>query len=293
MTATYLQKTIKNMHTSGMYQKLVFYLESCNSGSMFEGLSSDLNVYTTTAANPTEPSYGVFCPPYDKVNGKSLATCLGDLYSVNWMNDTDMKGVGHSIHDQFLAVQNKTKKKSHVMQYGDTTISQEDLAGYQAEEGYDAPMRAGPDADSNADDVVLDGGAVDSRDIPLVLAFYRYLRAGEHSGDHQYGSQDKTRFAQQLIRLIKERKEADELMGKLLGTLSAVAESVAATATAANNKDAAAVGACKEQALQFVQDKCSLSSWTGYHGRYSAAIAEYCRTNSLTQISRAVDGVCP
>ena len=38
-------------------------MEACNSGSMFEGLlPEDINVYATTAANPTEPSWGAFPP---------------------------------------------------------------------------------------------------------------------------------------------------------------------------------------------------------------------------------------
>ena len=51
--------TIKTMHDKKWYNKLVFYIESCHSGSMFEGiLPSDLNVYATTAANAHESSWG-------------------------------------------------------------------------------------------------------------------------------------------------------------------------------------------------------------------------------------------
>ena len=31
-------------------------------------------------------------PPDDVVNGKDMGTCLGDLYSVNWMEDVDRNG---------------------------------------------------------------------------------------------------------------------------------------------------------------------------------------------------------
>ena len=41
----------------------MFYVEACESGSMFEGLLTDkLNIYVTTAANAYESSWGTYCP---------------------------------------------------------------------------------------------------------------------------------------------------------------------------------------------------------------------------------------
>eukprot|EP00057_Strongylocentrotus_purpuratus_P003411 XP_003726596.2 PREDICTED: legumain [Strongylocentrotus purpuratus] len=56
-----LMKTLKKMHKHEKFAKLVFYLEACESGSMFKGLSEDLNIYATTAANPDESSWGFYC----------------------------------------------------------------------------------------------------------------------------------------------------------------------------------------------------------------------------------------
>jgi hypothetical protein len=43
-----------------MYDKLVFYMEACNGGSMFDGMLGDTdNIFATTAASPSEPRYGV------------------------------------------------------------------------------------------------------------------------------------------------------------------------------------------------------------------------------------------
>merc|ERR1712056_98373 len=78
------------MHAKKMYKHLVFYLEACFSGSMFENLTTDMNIYATTAANAKESSWGTYCGGTQSyVNGKNLHTCLGDLYSVNWMENTD------------------------------------------------------------------------------------------------------------------------------------------------------------------------------------------------------------
>jgi hypothetical protein len=64
MHAEDLNAALTTMHTKGMYEKLVFYMEACNGGSMFaKMLPTDLNIFATTAASPTEPSWGTYCPP--------------------------------------------------------------------------------------------------------------------------------------------------------------------------------------------------------------------------------------
>jgi len=84
-----LVKTLTDMHENNMYKELTFYLEACESGSMFTTLPTDINIFATTAANAKESSWGTYCSPDDKVDGKKIGSCLGDLYSVNWMEDTD------------------------------------------------------------------------------------------------------------------------------------------------------------------------------------------------------------
>jgi legumain len=67
------------------------YIEACESGSMFDGLlPNDLGIFVITAANPTESSWGTYCYPNDVINGTHINTCLGDLFSVNWLEDTEL-----------------------------------------------------------------------------------------------------------------------------------------------------------------------------------------------------------
>ena len=52
MYANDLIDVLKKKHASGTYKSMVFYLEACESGSIFEGLLPEgLNIYATTAAN--------------------------------------------------------------------------------------------------------------------------------------------------------------------------------------------------------------------------------------------------
>jgi len=78
-----------------------------------------------TAANEKESSWGTYCPQPDPVThkevfpeimGEKMRTCLGDLFSVNWMEDTDAEDISsESLEAQFEKVKQLTVK-SHVMQ---------------------------------------------------------------------------------------------------------------------------------------------------------------------------------
>ncbi|XP_025841352.2 legumain [Vulpes vulpes] len=111
-----LNDTIHYMYKHKMYQKMVFYIEACESGSMMRHLPSNINVYATTAANPSESSYACY---YDE----KRSTFLGDWYSVNWMEDSDVEDLTkETLHRQYQLVKSHTNT-SHVMQYGNKSIS--------------------------------------------------------------------------------------------------------------------------------------------------------------------------
>lgn len=89
---------------------MVLYIEACESGSMFDGiLASNINVYAVTAANPTESSWGTYCYPDDAINGTHINSCLGDLFSVNWMENVEASNPKTETLDiQFTKVQKLT-----------------------------------------------------------------------------------------------------------------------------------------------------------------------------------------
>uniref|UniRef100_A0A8C5WWR5 Legumain n=2 Tax=Laticauda laticaudata TaxID=8630 RepID=A0A8C5WWR5_LATLA len=120
----HLNKTIRYMYHHKKYQKMVFYIEACESGSMMENLPDDINVYATTASNPEESSYACY---FDE----KRQTYLGDLYSVKWMEDSDVEDLKkETLHRQFVLVRNHTNT-SHVMQYGNISISHMKVMQFQ------------------------------------------------------------------------------------------------------------------------------------------------------------------
>ncbi len=66
----------------------VIYIEACESGSIFQGVLSDaLNIYATTASNAQESSWGTYCPGMAPAPPEEFNTCLGDLYSVAFLEN--------------------------------------------------------------------------------------------------------------------------------------------------------------------------------------------------------------
>lgn len=126
LTATQLNKALSRMSKGNAYSKMAIYIEACESGSMFQGLlPNNINIFATTAANGEESSYACY---WDDERG----TYLGDLYSVNWMEDSD---IHRSLKTETLAQQFRKVKKetntSHVMEYGDLSIGDLPLSQFQ------------------------------------------------------------------------------------------------------------------------------------------------------------------
>lgn len=120
------------MHDNDMYNEMTIYIEACESGSMFDGILEDnLNIYATTAANPHESSWGYYCSPDDTVQGQHIGSCLGDLYSIAWMEDSDANNVcSETLDTQFDTVLKRTDK-SHVMKYGTMDFTSEVVGNFQ------------------------------------------------------------------------------------------------------------------------------------------------------------------
>ncbi|KAF8007651.1 hypothetical protein BT93_K1599 [Corymbia citriodora subsp. variegata] len=130
-----LMKVLKQMYKKKKYMNMVMYIEACESGSMLQGLlPKNMGIYATTASNTEESSYAYYCPG-DSTNGRASEydTCLGDLYSIAWMEDSDAHNLGkETLQEQYIAVKKRTTQ-SHVMQYGNTNLSKAFLSTYMGD----------------------------------------------------------------------------------------------------------------------------------------------------------------
>jgi len=164
-----LATALNTMHQKKLFKEVVFYMEACESGSMFPHLSTDGKILAVTAANANESSWGYYCPPQnDTVHGKRVGSCLGDLFSIAWMEDSDLGQYRkESISTQVERVTERTTK-SHVMTFGDTSFEAEPLGNFEA---------SGNSASLLTSDPIANEGALNARDIPMHTAFYKWERA--------------------------------------------------------------------------------------------------------------------
>ncbi|KAL9226869.1 hypothetical protein vseg_002630 [Gypsophila vaccaria] len=205
--------TLKKKHALGSYKSLVFYLESCESGSMFEGILPDgLNIYVTTASNAWESSWGTYCPGEDDIPPE-YDTCLGDLYSVAWMEDSEKRNLrAETLKQQYELVKKRTGANSYigsnVMQYGDLKLNEDALYTY---------MGTNPANDNitGIDDNSLRSAssvAVNQRDADLVHFWSKLRKAPE-------GTPRKVEAQRKFLEAMSHRVHLDnsvELIGKLL-----------------------------------------------------------------------------
>ena len=140
-----LEETFKIMKAKKMYKNIIFYLESCYSGSMFYDINPELNVYSITAANPNEQSLATYCYPQDFVKGEEMHTCLSNEFTSNWLDDSDSRIIinedikndplndfyKYSNHEQFIFVKELTKN-SHVQEYGNLSIGDLPITHFQS-----------------------------------------------------------------------------------------------------------------------------------------------------------------
>ncbi|KAM1012947.1 hypothetical protein ACFX2C_043137 [Malus domestica] len=208
-----LIEVLKKKHAAGTYKSMVFYLEACESGSIFEGLLPEgLNIFATTASNAEESSWGTYCPGEYPSPPPEYETCLGDLYSVAWMEDSDIHNLkSETLHQQYELVKTRTANDnsgfgSHVMQYGDVGLSKNNLFVY---------MGTNP-ANENftflgQNSLRPSSKAVNQRDADLVHFWHKYSKAPE-------GSPRKVQAQKEFVEAMSHRMHIDETM-KLIGKL--------------------------------------------------------------------------
>ncbi|XP_042447416.1 vacuolar-processing enzyme gamma-isozyme-like [Zingiber officinale] len=215
-----LNDVLKEKHAAKSYKSMVIYIEACDSGSIFEGfLPEKLNIYATTAAMATESSYATYCPWTHPALPPGYSVCLGDLYSVSWLEDSDKNDMAkETLEQQYKKIKKRTSVNgtynvgSHVMQYGNVReLSSKRLYLYI---GYSKPHHKGSAAHAYRQDSLptINQEPIDQRDASLVFFWQNFQRAPE-------GSARRIEARKQLVEVMEHRSHVDDsirLVGKLL-----------------------------------------------------------------------------
>jgi len=268
---------LKYMNENKMYSELVFYLEACESGSMFEDkLPEDIKIYATTAANAHESSWGTYCPPSSKVDGKNLNTCLGDLYSVNWMEDADLANTTESLDDQFQKVKTETSK-SHVMEYGELDFDS------QKADSFWGKVAAPAIRYSKVDPSIKTASAVDSRDVGLTTFYSQYLNSDPRD------LKNRRRLAEKLVAEIQFRQWSDELFSKIAAKVMMSNNGMLSDALYGHRKPVSFQ--CHKAAIKQYKSVCG--ELTDYSLKHVRVLVNLCEiTKDTESVTNGIKEVC-
>jgi len=260
-----LHAALDKMYEKKMYKELVFYMEACESGSMWENLRNDRNIYALSAANAKESSWATYCEGA-VVAGTNLYTCMGDLFSVNWMENDDVTDLtSETLQTQFEKVK-KLTTKSHVLQWGQRKMSSEDASAFEG---------TGKTAPSSVEMERSENDSVDSRDIGLVTLYNLYVTAE---------AAERPARAAALIAEIQHREDADAKFAGLAAKLALPADASSSMKTPYRD--------CHMPAHEAVVKYCG--GYSDYSLKHSNVIAKACNhwKGDSAKVIRAVMSVC-
>ena len=288
--ADQLHDAVKYMHTNNMYKEMTMYIEACESGSIFENiLEDDIGVYAVSATDSTTSSWGTYCSPDDKVNGKSIGSCLGDLFSVNWMEDTDAADIKtETLQEQYANVK-KTTTKSPVLQWGQTNFTSEPIADFQsntdAEQTPDFWTQMIHDGLEFIDDALMineaeierkNTFAVDSRDVKL---HYFYNKVMKDSTPENHAA---------LQAELSHRMKIDNIFETAFGQEHMDIVRAGETAKVQNFE-------CYRTLIDHFENQCE--KFDDYSLKYAKALVQECETNTyllgIDASLEKINNACP
>jgi len=256
--------TLEQKAANKGFAQLVFYIEACESGSIFEGtLPANISVYATTASNAQESSWGCYCPGMEPAPPAGYDTCLGDLYSVSWMENVDQVGRTETLEQQFIKVQNRVSQNgtfsegSHVMQYGQLTFDSEPLDTFFGD----------AQGDANALPMNVNAAVVSNRDADLL-----YL-----------GRKNPALLAEKL----HHRNKMDKIMLALASSLTNAVDEVMNTVASPVVKD----WDCYKTNVELFEKICMpMGNYGMRHGRTLANLCNRAVSNS--EVEAALTRIC-
>ncbi|GAB4857040.1 hypothetical protein Ancab_014951 [Ancistrocladus abbreviatus] len=280
-------EVLKKKHAANSYKEMVIYVEACESGSIFEGLMpEDLNIYVTTASNAEESSWGTYCPGMDPAPPPEYITCLGDLYSVAWMEDSECHNLKReTIQQQYQTVKDRTSNYntytagSHVMEYGNRSFKGEKLYLYQ---GFDPATENFP---PNKLQFSIQMGVVNQRDADLLFLWHKYERSEE-------GIDRKDEILKEITETMQHRMHLDTSI-KLLGSLLFGPENGPSVLNSLRRSGLPLVDDwdCLKSMVRIFETHCG--SLTQYGMKHMRAFANICNNDiSKSDMEKACSAAC-
>lgn len=259
------------MKDTNMFKELTFYLEACESGSMFPNLNADESIYAMTASNASLSSWAAYCGSDAMIDGTPINSCLGDLFSINWMEDTESNNkCQETLSTQQATVIAKTTE-SPVQTFGDSSFLGEAIGRFQGSckaktgdyydllnEKFDTYSKMASDALFTTERHVQ---TVDSRENKLHYLSQRVMSEGTPEA-----------YAE-LQAEIEHRQFVDALFEEHFGEVS-------------NASDFIEDYDCLRMMVGEVEELCG--SWSDYSLKYVRKLANACNSKTTEEIAALV-----
>ncbi|OAY48710.1 vacuolar-processing enzyme [Manihot esculenta] len=262
---------LKKKHHSKTYKSMVIYVEACESGSMFEGLlPSNLSIYAVTASNAVENSWGTYCPGHYPYPPPDYDTCLGDLFSISWMEDSDLHDLRkETLKKQYQVVRRRTAvdnfDRSHVMQYGDKKLSQNPVFVYMGTNPDNQNFTLTPQYYTSSS---FSWSVVNQRDASLLHFWLKYHKAPR-------GSTEKAEAGKKLRDIISHTRHVDRSINQITKILFGDKKaSQILTLIRPSSQPLVDDWSCLKMLVKAYEKRCGQLSW--YGKKYTRAIANMC-----------------
>jgi legumain len=268
LTVKQLTDAINQLHTENRYNQLVFYVEACESGSMFKDvLPTNTKVFATTASDYDESSYACY---FDR----KRQTYLGDWYSVNWMEDSDAENIQtESLQSQFEITRNETTT-SHVQEYGDMSLKNIVVGQFQGTKN--------PQTKKQITKVPFQRGAP-SFEVPLDILYRKLANA--------QSATDKLAIQTQIDTMIEKRALVETTVRKLIAhvALSRDHEEVMFTTKPAKISNLE----CHDKLVHAFDANCFQFSQHTYAMKFAHVLANMCESGlSSDNVISQMQQVC-
>lgn len=278
---------LKAANAKKMWNKFIFYVEACESASVFEGfdkhfspsplLPKNISLYTMSATNATSLAWATFCGSEAMVGAKNMGTCMADYFSVSWLANTDsVSRTTETLQQQYKVALAETTKSTVTLD-GDQSFTSNPISTFLGAKSSSRRRTSSSNvvkSDFNSSSSHL----ISSRDTRLNMFEWRVSEA-KH-GNKAFGSLEQVEQALSRERAI--RAHVDHIFAQVWADQSYNGATLDLMSmphhpwTLKNH-------ACLREAIAAVER--TLGGFNGYSLQYVRVLSELCETEVSTTSS--------
>jgi len=297
-----LKEVLETMENKKMFNKLIFFMSACYSGSMFYKLDLPDNVYVATSAPTSASSYACLEDP-------KLKTYVTSCWPHGWIKSIDNNGFDTDFGTIFEDSYNYAHQQSPTdpCQYGDLSLKKETFIGFMK----NVDARASSHKQGN---FTRDPTAVPQYLVPYTLAKHNFEREPTEENRRIFKAESEIRL--RVDRMVTKISEMTMPNNKFLGVevcaicddrCSCYADCIKIGSVDHCSRYCCDYAACKANRLQSDDEiDCALSLQRAFHDAVDDSLKNHmyilsagiqfnrlCRSGvDRTAALKAIDTVC-